>query len=56
MKTLKKVILTSLIFVFIVVCNDTPWIEHLFNLDYPMGLVARSYLLGLIASILIWKK
>lgn len=53
---MKKLILIGLIFAFVVVCNDTNWIEDIFKLNYCMGEAQRAYLLALIASILILKK
>ena len=53
---MKKLILIGLIFVFILICNDTDWIERVFRLNYCMGQAAINYLLGLIATILILKK
>jgi len=53
---MKKLILIGLIFTFILICNDTNWIEDIFKLNYCMGNAQISYLLGLIATILILKK
>lgn len=54
---MKKAILIILIFAFVVICQDTDWIENLLNLNYGVADNAcHSYLLALIASILILKK
>ena len=54
---MKKWIGIGLILAFIVICNDTNWIEQLFNLRYSVAPGwCGNMLLGLIASILILKK
>ena len=54
---MKKLILVGLIFSFIVICNDTDWIERIFNLRYTVAPGwCGNVLLGLIASILILKR
>jgi len=53
---IKNLLKIGLIFSFIVVCWETNWIEDIFNLNYCVAPDwCENMLLGLIASILIWK-
>lgn len=54
---IKNFLKAVLIFSFVVICWETNWIESIFNLNYSVAPGwCENILLGLIASILIWKK
>ena len=52
----KKLMFLSSIFGLIFIANHTPVIENLFSLDYPIGFCIPSYLLFIIAAILLIRK